>query len=42
MKIFIVGVSRTQVTLRLTSLDDYISEDNPIRLGNAFIKQVTK
>ena len=34
---FIEGVSRDQVTLLPESLDDYVAEDNPARVVDAFI-----
>jgi len=40
MKRFIEGESRSQITLLPESLDDYISEDNPIRAVEAFIDEL--
>ena len=34
---FIEGVFRDQVTLLPESLDDYVAEDNPVRVVDAFI-----
>ena len=40
MKRFIEGADRTQITLLPESLDDYISEDNPVRAVEAFIDEL--
>jgi transposase len=40
MKRFIEGASRNQSTLLPESLDDYISEDNPIRAVDVFVEQL--
>lgn len=40
MKRFISGDSRTQGTLLPECLDDYIGEDNPIRVIDAFVEQL--
>jgi transposase len=40
MKRFIEGESRSQITLLPESLDDYISEDNPVRVVEAFIDEL--
>src|SRR5512139_85184 len=40
MKRFIEGESRSQITLLPESLDDYISEDNPVRAVEAFIDEL--
>jgi transposase len=37
MKRFIEGVSRTQSTLFPESLEDYIAEDNPVRVIDVFV-----
>lgn len=37
MKPFIEGVSRTQSTLFPESLEDYIAEDNPVRVIDVFV-----
>ena len=37
---FIEGVSRDQVTLLPESLDDYIEEDNPARVVDAFVEML--
>lgn len=34
---FIEGADRTQAILLPESIDDYISEDNPVRIVDAFI-----
>jgi transposase len=40
MKRFVEGVSRTQGTLLPESLDDYIVEDNPIRVVDVFVEEL--
>ena len=40
MKRFIEGVGRTQVTLLPECLDDYIAEDNPIRVVDAYVEEL--
>lgn len=40
MKRFIEEASRTQVSLLPESLDDFITEDNPIRVVEAFVEQL--
>jgi transposase len=40
MKRFIEGEDRTQITLLPESLDDYISEDNPVRVVEVFIDEL--
>jgi transposase len=40
MKRFIEGEDRTQITLLPECLDDYISEDNPIRAVEVFIDEL--
>ena len=37
MKRFIEGVNRTQSTLFPESLEDYITEDNPVRVIDVFV-----
>ena len=37
MKRFIEGVGRGQSTLLPASLDDYVSEDNPVRVVDVFV-----
>jgi transposase len=37
MKRFIEGVSRTQSTMFPESLEDYIAEDNPVRVIDVFV-----
>ena len=36
MKRFVEGASRQQLTLFLDQLDDYIAEDNPVRVIDVF------
>ena len=38
MKRFIEGTDRTQITLLPESLDDYVAEDNPVRVVEAFVE----
>ena len=40
MKRFIEGEERSQVTLLPECLDDYISEDNPIRVVDVFVDEL--
>jgi transposase len=40
MKRFVQGQSRTQTTLLPKCLDDYVAEDNPARVIDAFIDQL--
>ena len=40
MKRFIEGASRTQTTLLPDCLDDYITEDNPVRAVKVFIDEL--
>jgi len=40
MKRFIVGESRSQSTLFPESLDDYVSEDNPVRVIDVFVDEL--
>ena len=40
MKRFIEGESRTQTTLFPESLDEYVSEDNPVRVVDAFLDEL--
>ena len=40
MKRFIEGESREQVTLLPECLDDYIGEDNPVRIVDAFVDEL--
>ena len=40
MKRFIEGTDRTQVTLLPECLDDYIAEDNPVRVVDAFVDEL--
>jgi len=37
MKRFVQGESRTQSTLLLECLDDYITDNNPVRVIDVFI-----
>jgi len=39
MKRFVQGQSRTQTTLLPECLDDYVAEDNPVRVIDAFVDQ---
>ena len=41
MKRFVEGEDRTQVTLFPECLDDFIAEDNPVRVIDAFIDELT-
>jgi transposase len=40
MKRFVQGQSRIQTTLLPEFLDDYVSEDNPVRVIDAFVDQL--
>jgi len=40
MKRFIEGEDRSQVTLLPECLDDYIGEDNPVRVVDAFVDEL--
>src|SRR5687768_9871539 len=40
MKRFIEGESREQVTLLPECLDDYIGQDNPVRVVDAFVEEL--
>src|ERR1700682_3721144 len=40
MKRFIEGVDRTQVSLLPDCVDDYVGEDNPVRVIEAFVNQL--
>ncbi|MBT5108007.1 MAG: transposase, partial [Rhodospirillaceae bacterium] len=40
MKRFIEGVARSQSTLFPEHLDDYVAEDNPVRVVDAFVDQL--
>ena len=40
MKRFIEGEERSQVTLLPECLDDYIAEDNPVRVVEAFVEEL--
>ena len=40
MKRFVQGQSRTQTTLLPECLDDYVSEENPVRVIDAFVDQL--
>ena len=40
MKRFIEGEERTQVTLLPECLDDYIAEDNPVRVVDVFVDEL--
>jgi transposase len=40
MKRFIEGTDRTQVTLLAECLDDYIAEDNPVRVVDAYVEEL--
>ena len=37
MKRFVEGVGRAQSTLLPASIDDYVSEDNPVRVVDVFV-----
>jgi transposase len=40
MKRFIEGEDRSQITLFPNRLDDYVAEDNPVRVVDAFVDQL--
>ena len=40
MKRFVQGEARTQMSLLPECLDDYVSEDNPVRVVEAFIDAI--
>jgi transposase len=40
MKRFVEGADRSQVTLLPECLDDYIAEDNPVRVVDAFVEEL--
>src|SRR6187397_3373439 len=40
MKRFIEGAERSQVTLLPECLDDYIAEDNPVRVVDAYVEEL--
>ncbi len=40
MKRFIEGECRTQTTLMPESLDDYVSETNPVRVVDVFVDEL--
>ena len=40
MKRFIEGESRQQVTLMPDVLDDYVGEDNPVRIIDLFVDEL--
>ena len=40
MKRFVEGEDRNQVTLLPECLDDYIGEDNPVRVIDVFIEEL--
>ena len=40
MKRFIEGADRTQVSLLPECVDDYVAEDNPVRVIEAFVEQL--
>ena len=40
MKRFIEGADRSQVTLLPECLDDFIAEDNPVRVVDAFVEEL--
>jgi len=40
MKRFIQSVDRTQSTLFPEHLDDYVAEDNPVRVVEVFVEQL--
>src|SRR6187397_3169800 len=40
MKRFIEGAERSQVTLLPDCLDDYIAEDNPVRVVDAYVEEL--
>ena len=40
MKRFIEGEDRTQITLLPECLDDYVAEDNPVRVVEVFVDEL--
>lgn len=40
MKRFIEGADRTQSTLLPACIDDYVAEDNPVRVIEAFVDEL--
>ena len=42
MKRFIEGEERSQVTLLPECLDDYIAEDNPVRVVDVFVDETSR
>ncbi len=40
MKRFIEGEDRSQITLFPERLEDYVAEDNPVRVVDAFVDQL--
>src|SRR5690348_3766140 len=40
MKRFVEGVDRTQVSLLPECVEDYVAEDNPVRVIEAFVEQL--
>ena len=42
MKRFIEGEGRSQVALLPECLDDYITEDNPVRVVDAFVEELDR
>ena len=40
MKRFIEGEARTQVTLLPECLDDYVTEENPVRVVDVFVDEL--
>lgn len=40
MKRFIEGEERSQITLLPECLDDYIAEDNPVRVVDVFVDEL--
>ncbi|MFT5924459.1 MAG: hypothetical protein ACI9LE_001458 [Paraglaciecola sp.] len=36
----ILGQSRTQITLFLEALDDFVNEDNPVRIVDVFVEDL--
>ena len=40
MKRFIEGEERTQITLMPECVEDYVAEDNPVRVVEAFVNEL--
>ena len=40
MKRFVEGEDRTQITLLPECLDDYVGEDNPVRVVDVFVDEL--